>query len=52
MALVSHPATAAAVGAAPMYAGSVGVQKEKKPQPTAHQVMQMQQQQLPQVRVE
>ncbi|ETN82805.1 hypothetical protein NECAME_17631, partial [Necator americanus] len=49
MALVSHPATAAAVGAAPMYAGNVGVQKEKKPQPTPHQVMQIQQQQqLPQ----
>ncbi|KAL6725584.1 hypothetical protein Aduo_007625 [Ancylostoma duodenale] len=48
MALVSHPATAAAVGAAPMYAGSVAVPKEKKPQPTPHQVMQMQQQQLPQ----
>ncbi|KJH44310.1 hypothetical protein DICVIV_09651 [Dictyocaulus viviparus] len=48
MALVSHPATAATVGAAPMYGGSV-VKQDKKPQPTPHQVLQMQQQQqLPQ----
>ncbi|KAK6055525.1 hypothetical protein COOONC_06967 [Cooperia oncophora] len=48
MALVSHPATAAAVGAAPMYAGNVVKQEKKSQVPTPHQVLQMQQQQLPQ----
>ncbi|WKY01848.1 hypothetical protein Q1695_015676 [Nippostrongylus brasiliensis] len=47
MALVSHPATAAAVGATPTYAGIVVKQQDKKPQSTAHQML-MQQQQLPQ----
>ncbi|KAK6030087.1 hypothetical protein OSTOST_03787 [Ostertagia ostertagi] len=48
MALVSHPATAAAVGAAPMYAGNVVKQEKKSQVPTPHQVLAMQQQQLPQ----
>ncbi|KAK5983226.1 Mitogen-activated protein kinase, partial [Trichostrongylus colubriformis] len=48
MALVSHPATAAAVGAAPSYAGAVVKQERKSQVPTPHQVLQMQQQQLPQ----
>ncbi|VDO66739.1 unnamed protein product [Haemonchus placei] len=52
MALVSHPATATAVGAAQMYAGNVVKQEKKSQVPTAHQVLQMQQQQLPQVLID
>ncbi|VDP52013.1 unnamed protein product [Heligmosomoides polygyrus] len=49
MALVSHPATAAAVGATPIYGGGIVKQQEKKSQaPIPHQVLAMQQQQLPQ----